>query len=401
MEDVSLEMAEQLILQNAGIITRTKDIPVLESNGYNMAEDLRAPLDNPPFHRSPIDGYAARSGDLQGASPDNPVCLTVTGCIYAGSVYDGTAESGQAIRIMTGAPIPEGCDCTIRQEDTDYGEETVHIFKEIRKHENFCFRGEDYHEGELLLEKGRRITFAEQGVLSSVGQAVVKVFEKPVIYLLTTGDEVQPPGLPLTPGKIYNSNGIMVAARLAELGMPVTHIEHVCDDEAVMAARLKQVCQSADIVVTTGGVSVGKKDIMHGALKLLGAQRIFWKVQIQPGTPTVFSVFDNTPILSLSGNPFGAMANVELLLRPLLAKMGNAPELIMRRKEAVFCGEFPKRSKRRRFVRAHYEDGQVSVTKGIFSSGSISSLRGCNCLLEVKAGTNSIGEGEKVCVWLL
>lgn len=401
MEDVSLEQAEQLILQNTGVITRTKDVPVLEAGGYIMAEELRASLANPPFHRSPIDGYAVKSENLRGASAETPVYLNVAGCVYAGAVYEGVVKDGEAIRIMTGAPIPEGCDCTVRQEDTDYGEEIVHIYKEIKHHENFCFKGEDYQKGELLLEKGRGITFAEQGVLSSAGRDMVKVFEKPVVYLLTTGDEVQQPGLPLAPGKIYNSNGVMAAARLAELGMPVTHMEHVCDDEAVMAERLRQVCQVADVVVTTGGVSVGKKDIMHGALKMLGAQRIFWKVQIQPGTPTIFSVFDSTPILSLSGNPFGAMANVELLLRPLLAKMGNAPGLAMRRKEAVFYGEFPKRSKRRRFVRAHYDEGRVCLTKGIFSSGSISSLRGCNCLMEVKAGTDSLGEGDKVCVWLL
>ena len=402
LERIELEKAVELICSHAHTCRKTMMIEVKEAGGYILAEDIYAGLDNPPFPRTPVDGYAVRSEDLKGASKEYPVSLKVIDCIYAGE--NGQAKKigpGEAIRIMTGGPFPQGSDCAIRQEDTNYGEETVFIYKEQKAYDNYCFQGEDYKKDTLLLNDGDAISFAEQGILSAIGRTMVKVYKKPVIRLITTGDEVCQPGCELLPGKIYDSNGMMVSSRLRELGVEPVSVKHVADSEEVMGAELKEACKDADIVITTGGVSVGKKDILHEALKIAGAEKIFWKISIQPGTPSIFSVCNHTLIISLSGNPFGAMANLELLVRPLLYQMTGDERYVMEKREGILMEDFKKKSKGRRFVRAIYKKGEVRLPSGILSSGSIGTLRGCNCLLDIPAGNQGISAGEKVTVWKL
>ncbi|MBQ8857682.1 MAG: molybdopterin molybdotransferase MoeA [Lachnospiraceae bacterium] len=402
VEKITLEEAVSLICGEAHKCEKVEEIAVERAGGYILAEDIYAGIDNPPFPRTPVDGYAVRAEDLKGASEASPVRLKVVGCIYAGC--DGQScsiQPGEAMRIMTGGPFPKGSNCAVRQEDTDYGEDTVAIYKEHKEYDNYCFQGEDYTKDSLLLKKGDAITFAEQGILSAVGRTIVKVFKKPVVRILTTGDEVCAPGQPLLQGKIYDSNGMMVSSRLRELGIEPAEISHVADSEEVLAEKLQQACKDADIVITTGGVSVGKKDILHGALEKLGADKIFWRVLIQPGTPSIFSVYENTLIISLSGNPFGAMANLELLVRPLLYEMTGNQRFAMEKREGILMEVFPKKSKGRRFVRAIYKNGEVTLPSGILSSGAIGTLRGCNCLLEIPAGSPALDQGEKVTVWML
>lgn len=402
LEKIKLEDAVKLICDHAQICKTVETVSVKNAGGYILAEDIYAELDNPPFPRTPVDGYAVRAEDLQGASKDTPVSLKVVGCIYAGE--DGQAKKigpGEAIRIMTGGPFPQGSNCAVKQEDTDYGEDNVLIYKEHKAFDNYCCQGEDYKKDSLLLKEGDPITFAEQGILSATGRTTVKVFKKPVVHLITTGDEVCAPGTALLPGKIYDSNGMMVASRLRELGIEPASVRHVADSEEIMGLELKEACKSADIIITTGGVSVGKKDILHEALKIAGAEKIFWKIAIQPGTPSIFSVCNQTLIISLSGNPFGAMANLELLVRPLLHKMTGDDRYVMEKREGVLKEAFPKKSKGRRFVRAIYKRGEVTFPEGIYSSGAIGTLRGCNCLLDISAGTPPMEAGEKVVVWKL
>lgn len=402
LEKITLEEAVKLIYDHAHPCDETEIIEVAKAGGYLLAEDIYAGLDNPPFPRTPVDGYAVRAEDLKGASKEHPVSLKVAGCIYAGE--NGQAKKigpGEAMRIMTGGPFPQGSDTAVRQEDTDYGEDTVLIYNEQKEYDNYCFQGEDYKKDTLLLKMGERITFAEQGILSATGRTNVKVFKKPVIRVITTGDEVCAPGNPLLPGKIYDSNGMMVSSRLRELGIEPASVKHISDSEAVMAEELKYASEDADIIITTGGVSVGKKDILHGALEIAGAEKIFWRVLIQPGTPSIFSVYRKTLIISLSGNPFGAMANLELLVRPLLCKMTGDARYTMEKKEGIFMTDFPKKSKGRRFVRAIFKNGEVTLPSGIYSSGAIGTLRGCNCLLDIPAGTPPLKVGDKVIVWML
>lgn len=399
---ILLDDALEEIIKRAEKITDTRFIDIQDAGGCCLAEDIYAGLDNPPFSRSPVDGYAVRAEDIQEASAENPVSLKVTACIYAGeNGKEVSLKPGEACRIMTGAPFPEGADTAVKQEDTDYGEKQVKIYKSQDSWDNYCFQGEDYKKGTLLLKKDTRISFAEQGILAGLGREKVLVYRRPVIRVIVTGDELIQPGNSLRPGKIYDSNGSMVQARLKELGFPAASLEHCGDSEKEVAGLLKKAAEDADVILTTGGVSVGKKDILHGALDLLGAEKIFWRVRLQPGMPTIFSVYKNTQILSLSGNPFGVMANLELLLRPMLAAMTDNPCLHMERIQAVMDCDFEKKSKVRRFVRAVYKEGKISFPEGIFSSGAIGTLRGCNCLLDIPAGKSCVRKGEMVEVWKL
>lgn len=401
-EGILLEDALEEIEKRTKRITETKKVAVREAGSFCLAEDVYAGTDNPPFPRSPVDGYAVRAEDIRGAVRGNPAKLQVAGCIYAGD--DGQsfqAKPGEAYRIMTGAPFPQGTDTAVKQEDTDYGEDVVEIYRSQKPWDNYCFQGEDYKKDSLLLKKGSRITFAEQGILSGIGRTEAEVYRKPVIRVLTTGDELCESGSPLKPGKIYDSNGMMVSARLCELGVPPKSTAHCADSEEGLAKELKKAAEDADIIITTGGVSVGKKDILHGALEILGAEKIFWRIRLQPGTPTIFSVYGNTLILSLSGNPFGAMANLELLLRPVLEVMTGDSAFAMEMRRGIMEVDFEKRCRVRRFVRAVYKDGKVSFPQGIFSSGAIGTLRGCNCLLDIPAGKENVKAGEQVAVWML
>ena len=402
MENVTVEQAVALIQENVSVVKRKIVLPIMEALGYVICENMYAPFSNPPFDRSPIDGYAVKSEDTIGASKDNPVILTVVEEVDAGHYTDRVVQHGEAVRIMTGAPIPKGCDCCIRQESTDYGESSVKIYQEMKAHENYCDQGEDVKQGALLVQEGARLSFVELGILASLGITQVPVYDKPRVALVTTGDEVVRPGEPLGPGKIYNSNLTMMEARMKELGYPFYKICTHGDDGKSLSRLLMSLASEVDAIVTTGGVSVGKKDILHETIKEMNARRVFWRVLLKPGTPTIFSMYQNVPILSLSGNPFGALTNAELLLRPMLSKMANDASLLPARKKGWMQDDFLKESKGRRFIRAYYEEQKVYLPKqGLHSSGVLSSMSGCNCVIDIEPGTKKLLKGDEVTVVLL
>ena len=321
--------------------------------------------------------------------------------VDAGQVSGMRVEKGTAIRIMTGAPVPEGADCIVRQEDTDYGEEKVEVYREVGAYENYCFAGEDYRAGTQVLEKGTKLGAIELGTLASLGREKVRVFRRVRAAVLTTGDELGLPGEERKPGKIYDANLYTMATRLTALGAEVIRKGRTGDKPEEAAAWIREAGEKADIIVTTGGVSVGKKDIMHEVVKLLDCERIFWKIAIKPGMPTLCAQYGGKLLICLSGNPFGAAVNLELLVRPVLAKMAGrkAPELL--RLSAVSESEFPKRSGVTRYVRAFYEEGKVRIPEGSNASGILSSMCGCNCLIEIPAGTAALKKGDRVWIVLL
>lgn len=369
--------------------------------GRTLAEDVAAPLDQPPFDRSPLDGYALRSADTAGASPGHPVSLQVVETVYAGGVPSRVLGPGEAIRIMTGAMLPRGCDCVLQHERTDNGLEQVQIYAALSPHDNYCNRGEDYRTGEVLLPAGTVVDAAAVGVLASAGLSSVPVRRRPVVRVLSTGDEVVSPDLhPLPAGKIYGSNQELLTARLRELGVSDVKGLLIGDDPREVADAMAQLLGECDLLITTGGVSAGDKDIFHEALPLLGAERVFWKVNLKPGTPAMYSLWQGQPILSLSGNPFAAAATFELLARPLLAALTGESRFSLRSRTAVVEGSFPKASPGRRFLRGFYQEGRVSLT-GKNDSGMLASLVGCNCLVDLPAGSPPVQEGQTVTVLLL
>lgn len=410
MEGISVEQAMEQILQYTPVINETEEVELNKAGGRILTQDMVAEFNNPPFDRSPVDGYACKAEDLAGASSEHPVKLKVMEEIDAGQYSERVVESGQAVRIMTGAAIPKGCDCCIFQEDTDYGEETVEIYREVKQWDNYCFAGEDFKKGTTLLKKGTHIGYVEAAVLAGMGAAKVPVYRRPKVVLLTTGDEVVEPGNPLPAGKIYNSNMTMLSARMMELGIEPFYMEAVKDNPQVMAEKIKEIAEQADMIITTGGVSVGKKDIMHESIRLIDAERIFWRVNMKPGMPTLFSVYKNAsggkvPVISLSGNPFGVAVTIELLIRPALEKMMQNPAIGLKEVTGVMADDFVKGIKGRRLIRAYWENGRFHLPNGLHSNGVLSSMAGCNCLIDTKTmedkESKSLKTGDKVsAVWL-
>ena len=410
MEGISVEQAMEQILQYTPVINETEEVELNKAGGRILAQDMVAEFNNPPFDRSPVDGYACKAEDLAGASSEHPVKLKVMEEVDAGQYSERVMDSGQAVRIMTGAAIPKGCDCCIFQEDTDYGEETVEIYREVKQWDNYCFAGEDFKKGTTLLKKGTHIGYVEAAVLAGMGAAKVPVYRRPKVVLLTTGDEVVEPGNPLPAGKIYNSNMTMLSARMMELGIEPFYMETVKDNPQVMAEKIKEIAEQADMIITTGGVSVGKKDIMHESIRLIDAERIFWRVNMKPGMPTLFSVYENAsggkvPVIGLSGNPFGVAVTIELLIRPALEKMMQNPAIGLKEVTGVMADDFMKGIKGRRFIRAYWENGRFHLPNGLHSNGVLSSMAGCNCLIDTKTmedkESKSLKTGDKVsAVWL-
>lgn len=398
---IPLEEAVRILEDRVELLPGEESVPLTEARGRILAREITAGVANPPFDRSPLDGYALRAEDAAGASKENPARLSVIAEVCAGGWFAGTVGPGQAVRIMTGGAIPKGCDCVVRQEDTDYGEETVEIYKGVSRHQNYCFAGEDIQKGALLMSPGEKLTHVHIGVLAGQGLTEVPVRPRVRAAVISTGDEIIPVGTPLAPGKIYNSSLLMLRARLEELGVVVTMSRSVGDDPRAVADAIREGYRNADVVITTGGVSVGKKDILHEVLPILGAERLFWRVMMKPGTPILCADWEGRPLCCLSGNPFATIATFELILRPMLAKLSSDPEASYRRTTGKMAEDFLKRSPGRRFIRARYRDGLVTLGRQNHSSGALYSMVSCNCLVDIEAGNRGLRAGDIVKVVLL
>lgn len=396
---ITLERAIDLVLEYTPVLEE-EQASLMASIGRTLSRDIYAPLDQPPFDRSPLDGYAVIASDIQGAAVSSPVVLQVVDKLYAGDVSATPVSSGQAVRLMTGSMIPVGADCVIRQEDTDGGEETVRIYRVERKGSNYCRRGEEYTRGTRLLTAGQKVDPAAAAVAAAAGMAVLPVRRRPRVALLATGDEIQQSCTPLAPGKIYDANTGYLASRLFQLGADVAASALVGDRLQDIAAVLRELEGEADVIVTTGGVSVGQKDLVCSALKYAGAGIVFHGITIKPGMPTLFAAKAKTLYLGLSGNPFAAAVPFELIFRSMLARMVQDESLLPRPVLAPAAHAFQKKGQMRRFLRAVYENGAVTIPGGQ-SNGQMRSMIGCNCLVDLSPQTTDIRPGTPLSIFLL
>lgn len=399
-ERIFLEEALELIRANVRPVEDTEYLPLYKAAGMILAEDIHAQQDQPPFDRSPLDGYAVRSCDLNEASGESPVQLEVIEEIHAGMWPQKKVEQGQAVRIMTGAPIPEGADCVVKQEDTEQKGNLILVYQSRKHHDNICFKGEDYKKGQLLMAKGEKLDAVKLGIISGNGLGNVTVFRSPKIAVVTTGDEICRRGETLTPGKIYDSNCQMLSGRVMELQCEPYGSEVFGDDIGAVSEYISKIIKHVDAVITVGALSVGVKDIMHDVIRQLSAEQIFKRVKLKPGSPVSLSMLDGKPILSLSGNPFAALATFEMLARPMMARLRRDDSLIMKKSHAVMASEFNKNSNIRRFLRAYEENGKVYLRRSN-SSGVLSSMAGCNCIVDIPAGNKGMEPGDEIEIWLL
>ena len=397
-DPLQMEEARQLVLERVQEAVCAEETSIYAAAGRVAAEDCVATFDSPPFDRSPLDGYAFSHTALEGApTPEHPAVLPVCMKLYAGDAASRPVPPGAAARIMTGAPIPPGADCVVRQEDTDGGEETVRVYCGARAGENICRAGEDVKKGAPLVARGEVLSPAAVALLAAQGYGCVRVRRRVRVGVLSTGSELVPPGaaaLPPQGGKIFDSNGPMVCARLAQLGLesvPGTG----ADDEAALAAHLAALLETCDAAVTTGGVSVGQRDCIPAVMELLGAQVLFHGVAMKPGGPLLVALYRGKLIFGLSGNPFAALATLELLALPALLKLAGRSDYLPRRGTAVLLEPFAKRSGGRRFLRGTLDAQGVRIPEK-HASGTIESSRGCNCFVDIPPGSGALPRGTRV-----
>ena len=401
MQDIELEQAVEILLAHASPVTETEDVPLLDAVGRVAAEDIKAGFDNPPFDRSPLDGYTFAAASTRMATAESPVTLRVVAEECAGDFFAGTVGAGECVRIMTGGAIPKGCDCVVRQEDVREDGDAIRVPFTSKPYENYCYAGEDIKKGTVILRQGQIIRAAQIAVLASEGHATVHVHQRVRVAVASTGDELLQPGEPLRPGKIYNSNLYLLAGRLKELGAEVTVVGSVPDDVERATEVIASYADKVDVFLTSGGVSVGKKDIMHGVVPALGAERLFWRVCMKPGAPAIAYTRGRLLGIALSGNPFAAFATFELMAKPALLRIAGQTDVMPARRRAVLADAFPKECLGRRFLRARMEaDGRVSLPDQ-HESGSLFSAAGCDAFVDVPAGAKPLAAGTEVEVVLL
>lgn len=402
-EMIRLEEALDIVLNSVTSLPFEK-VNLLDSLDRVLAEDIYSAINIPPFDRSPLDGYALRAEDTTGASSDSPAILEVLEEVPAGYVASQGLKPMTAIKILTGAPIPKGADAVIRFEDTKENGDTVEIFKPLKPNESICFAGEDIKEGELVLSKNTIINSVAIGLLASLGISEVPVLRKPKVAILSTGDELIDITEPLKPGKIHNSNLYLLAASVKALGCEPILIGNVKDRLEDTTAALNKGLKEADLVISTGGVSVGDYDIVKDAIRHCSAQILFWKVAVKPGTPVVVGEREGKMIFGLSGNPAGATIVFEILVKPVLRKLAGKTQVLPLKAVATFDDQFLKKSGMRRFLRGYiYKQGEeykVTLT-GKQTPGVLRSLLGCNALIDVPAGSGVLTTGNQVEVFII
>lgn len=402
-KNVSIEEARQL-LTDAAVAVEEKEIVALEAAlGRTVFARVNAPNQLPLFHKSPLDGYAVRAEDTQSASEAQPAELEVIEEYHAGHVPRRTVGKGQASKLMTGAPMPEGADAVIKYEDVQRVGSWVQLFYPLKKNSNVIFAGEDIRKGDCMVEPGEIVTPASIGALAAVGVAQVPVRRKIRAAFLSTGDELIEPSQTLTAGKIFNSNLHSLNAASRALGVEVILSGTVADDKEQINAALETALARADIVITTGGVSVGEYDFIPVCLEAVGAKVLFQGVRLKPGSPALAARRGSKILLGLSGNAAAASITFQLLAVPLLKKMMGRKEWIFPETQAVLMDDFLKGSPQRRLLRGHFvikpEKNEIHLT-GSQTNGAVKSFIGCNALVDIPAESGPLCKGQTVKVIL-
>lgn len=400
---IPFEEALKNVLDSVSVLEAV-DVPILDALGLIAAENVTSAEKVPPFDNSAMDGYAVRAAETRGASEQHPVELKVIMNLPAGRYTEHSIGKGEAIRIMTGAPVPPGADSVVQVELTKgISENCVHILKEHEKGKNIRQAGEDIDVGQTVLRMGDEITPAKIGVLASVGKASVKVNRRPVVAILATGDELLDIDEPIEPGKIRSSNSYTLISQTRACGAEPLYLGIARDTLEDMQAHLDKGL-SADMVVSSGGVSVGDFDYVKDALQKLGVDFKFTKIAVKPGKPTVFGLHGKKPIFGLPGNPVSSMVIFEEFVRPALLKMMGKKKLFRPVVDAILDEDIRKKPDRMHLIRAiaRRKGGNYHVsTTGPQGSGILVSMDLANAIILFPRGMKQMKKGERAKVQLI
>ncbi|WP_026422998.1 gephyrin-like molybdotransferase Glp [Actinokineospora inagensis] len=374
-------------------------LPLARCRGLVLAEDVVAGVSLPPFDNSAMDGYAVRASDVVGATAADPVRLTVADDIPAGRTDVQPLTPGTAQRIMTGAPMPPGADAVVQVELTNGGTDTVRIDAAVSTRTHVRFIGEDVTGGEVVLRAGTVLNPPQLGLAAAVGVAELPV-RRPRVLVLSTGSELVAAGEPLPPGHIYESNSVLLAAAVEEIGGEAIVLRFVPDDVEAFRAAIAERAGDADLLVTSGGVSAGAYEVVKDAMSGHGVE--FVRVAMQPGGPQGRGVFEGLPVVTLPGNPVSAALSFELFVRPtLLGAMGH-PNTERQRVRARATAPMTSPPNRVQYRRGRHDTGEVEVVPvGGPGSHLLASFAASNCLIEIPAGVAEVAAGDEVDIIIL
>ena len=412
---ISVEQALEKILGQVAVLGE-EESPILDCAGQVLAEDVSSDIDVPPLDNTAMDGYAVRPEDTHGANQGSPRFLQVIDTVPAGSISRHKVTAGTAIRIMTGAPIPDGADSVVPFENTDETQREgpsaeIGILYQSEAGGNIRRAGEDIARGSLVLSQGTVVRPQEVGVLASLGRSTARVIRRPLIAILATGDELVDIDQPLPPGKIYNSNAYSIAALVQRYGGIAKLLGIALDSEEALVAKLNQGL-SADMLITSGGVSAGDYDIVKDVLAKYG-EITFWTVRMKPGKPLAFGRIRRggqsgaagyIPHLGLPGNPVSTMVTFELFARPAILKMLGKKNLAKPTVEAVLEDTIVNNDGRRIFTRAMVSKRggkYFARTTGPQGSGILTSMTSANGLAIIPEDRARVTAGEVVPVMML
>ena len=400
---LNVEEVQERIL--AGIETQGPEtISALDAVGRILAEDIDADMSVPPWDNSAMDGFAVRAEDIADAVATSPIILRVVADLPAGQAPDRAVGEGEAIRIMTGAPVPLGADTVVRFEDTSSDGDGVEIFVAVPLGENVRRAGEDVREGDTVLREGASLRPQEVGMLALAGRETVSVIRRPTVALLATGDEIVGPGEPVPPGKIRNINSYTNAAQVRKYGGVPMMLGTVADDaDSIRRTIRRAIADGVDILVTSGGVSVGDYDFVKQILAEEGEIE-FWWINMKPGKPMAYGRISGIPFFGLPGNPVSAMISFELFVRPAIAKMLGQALRPPRSVRARLRDPVTRKDDRRHYLRVRLtraEDGWDATLTGDQGSGILRSLVAADGLAVIPEDAPHLEAGSEVDVLLL
>ncbi|HEU4848159.1 MAG TPA: gephyrin-like molybdotransferase Glp [Rubrobacteraceae bacterium] len=371
------------------------DVPLVEARGLALAEDLEARFDSPPFDNSAVDGYAVRSADAEVGRT-----LRVVDEAPAGRPAAKSVGEGEAIKIFTGGVIPEGADAVVMVENTSGWGEEFELKKAASSGQNVRGSGEDVREGNVILSAGTEVGPPEIALAATQGYGRLPVYRRPEVVVLSTGTELVEPGeRGLSPGEIYDSNSFALIAQAEEVGARARRITAASDDATVLRNAVREALEIADVVVTSGGVSVGEKDLVKATMLELGVEQVFWGVKFKPGKPLFFGVREGASVFGLPGNPVSAMVCFELFVRPALVRMMGREDRGRPRIQVYFEEDVKNNFGRMHAMRVSLErteKGWLARSVGAQGSGLVSSLTKADALALIGPESEGVAAGEPV-----
>jgi molybdenum cofactor synthesis domain-containing protein len=394
---IALDEARRLLADNVRPVARTERLPLVDAAGRVAAADLASTVHVPPFSRSAMDGYAVVAADTRRATRTSPVRLRITERIFTGQLPRSAVSSGSCAEIATGAPLPDGADAVVMVEETaPAGDSAVSVFTAAAPGQNIGRRGADISPGDLVVRRGELLNPSRVGAIAAVGAADVEVFHRPQIAVLSTGNEVVEPGAPLGSGQIFDVNRFTLSAVIsAHGGITVPHKPALDTLDAL--TRALDACSSADVIVFSGGSSVGDRDLVVDLVAARG-EMIFHGIAVKPGKPTAFAIVNGVPFFGMPGNPTSCLSNAYILLVPFLRATARLPVYAPRTISAPLGRRIVSPAGRHQFYTVKLQNGVAfPAFKG---SGDITSLSQADGYIEIPANQNTVEEGVTVDVVL-